>query len=282
MIWKTISRIIVALLFVALMVAPIGALYYISALEQEQYLPKQEEQIVLEELAYGVPTEILRMDMAERVTLSGTVISTKVIYEELKLENISQLRLLISTGQVLQSGDLIGYLDGQEVRATKTGIIRSINRGSDAYIELWSLEDLAIECYVDDVQLKVLKRGSLDLTDSNGNQYTVAHIDEIRVGSDLTRVLLTSETAELIYGKKMEATNFNTGRVYPDCLVVEASCVYSYNGQDYYVRLVDRDGVVLGEVQVELGFSMNGYICITEGAQEGQLCDSGYKAIAEG
>lgn len=282
MIWKTISRIIVALLFVALMVAPIGALYYISALEQEQYLPKQEEQIVLEELAYGVPTEILRMDMAERVTLSGTVISTKVIYEELELENISQLRLLISTGQALQAGDLIGYLDGQEVRATKTGIIRSINRGSDAYIELWSLEDLAIECYVDDVQLKVLKRSSLDLTDSNGNQYTVAHIDEIRVGSDLTRVLLTSETAELIYGKKMEATNFNTGRVYPDCLVVEASCVYSYNGQDYYVRLVDRDGVVLGEVQVELGFSMNGYICITDGAQEGQLCDSGYKAIAEG
>lgn len=282
MIWKTISRIIVALLLVALMVAPIGTLYYISALEQEQYLPKQEEQIVLEELAYGVSTEILRMDMAERVTLSGTVISTKVIYEELKLENISQLRLLISTGQVLQSGDLIGYLDGQEVRATKTGIIRSINRGSDAYIELWSLEDLAIECYVDDVQLKVLKRGSLDLTDSNGNQYTVAHIDEIRVGSDLTRVLLTSETAELIYGKKMEDINFNTGRVYPDCLVVEASCVYTYNGQDYYVRLVDRDGVVLGEVQVELGFSMNGYICITDGAEEGQLCDSGYKAIAEG
>lgn len=282
MIWKTISRIIVALLLVALMVAPIGTLYYISALEQEQYLPKQEEQIVLEELAYGESTEILRMDMAERVTLSGTVISTKVIYEELKLENISQLRLLISTGQVLQSGDLIGYLDGQEVRATKTGIIRSINRGSDAYIELWSLEDLAIECYVDDVQLKVLKRGSLDLTDSNGNQYTVAHIDEIRVGSDLTRVLLTSETAELIYGKKMEDINFNTGRVYPDCLVVEASCVYTYNGQDYYVRLVDRDGVVLGEVQVELGFSMNGYICITDGAEEGQLCDSGYKAIAEG
>lgn len=281
MFWKTMTKIIIALLFVALMIAPIGALYYISVLEQAQYLP-QEQQIVLEELAYGSPASILRMDMAERLTLSGTVVSTKVIYEELELENISQLRLLISTGQVLQAGDLIGYLDGQEIRATKTGIIRSINRGSDAYIELWSLEDLAIECYVDDTQLKVLKRGSLDLTDADGNKYTVAHIDEIRVGSDLTRVLLTSETAELIYGKKMEATNFNTGRVYPDCLVVEASCVYSYNGQDYYVRLVDRDGVVLGEVQVELGFSMNGYICITDGAQEGQLCDSGYKAIAEG
>lgn len=281
MIWKTITKIIIALLFVALMVAPIGALYYISALEQEQYLP-QEQQIVLEELAYGSPSSIMRMDMAERITLSGTVVSTKVIYEELDLENISHLRLLISTGQVLQTGDLIGYLDGQEVRATKTGIIRSINRGSDAYIELWSLEDLAIECYVDDTQLKVLKRGSLDLTDADGNKYTVAHIDEIRVGSDLTRVLLTSETATLIYGKNMGNMSFNTGRVYPDCLVVQANCVYTYNGQDHYVRLVDRDGVVLGEQKVELGFSMNGYICITDGAQEGQLCDSGYKAIAEG
>lgn len=278
---KAITKIIVALLFVALMVAPIGALYYISALEQAQYQP-QEQQIILEELAYGSPASILRMDMTERITLSGTVVSTKVIYEELELENISRLRLLISTGQILQAGDLIGYLDGQEVRANQTGIIRSINRGSDAYIELWSLEDLAIECYVDDTQLKVLKRGSLDLTDSDGNQYTVAHIDEIRVGSDLTRVLLISETATLIYGKKMDATNFNTGRIYPDCLVVQANCVYTYNGQDYYVRLVDKDGVVLGEAQVELGFSMNGYICITDGAQEGQLCDSGYKAIAEG
>lgn len=281
MLWKTFSKIIVAVLFVALMVAPIGALYYISVLEQAQYLP-QEQQIVLEELAYGSLEQIMRMDMAERITLSGTVVSTKVIYEELELENISRLRLLISTGQVLQAGDLVGYLDGQEIRATKTGIIRSINRGSDAYIELWSLDDLAIECYVDDVQLKVLKRGSLNLTDADGNQYTVAHIDEIRVGSDLTRVLLTSETAELIYGKKMEATDFNTGRVYPDCLVVPTSCVYSYNGQDYYVRIVDKDGVVLGEQEVEVGFSMNGYICITDGAEDGQLCDSGYKAIAEG
>ena len=278
---RTITKIIVALLFVALMVAPIGALYYISVLEQEQYQP-QEQQIVLEELAYGSPSSIMRMDMTERIALSGTVVSTKVIYEELEMENISRLRLLISSGQVLQAGDLIGYLDGQEVRATKTGIIRSINRGADAYIELWSLEDLAIECYVDDVQLKVLKRGSLKLTDADGNLYTVAHIDEIRVGSDLTRVLLTSETATLIYGKNMGNMSFNTGRVYPDCLVVQANCVYTYNGQDYYVRLVDRDGVVLGEAQVELGFSMNGYICITEGAQEGQLCDSGYKAIAEG
>lgn len=282
MLWKTISKIIIALLFVTLMVAPIGALYYISVLEQAQYLPQGGEQIVLEELAYGSIEGVVRMDMAERITLSGTVVSTKVIYEELELENISNLRLLISAGQVLQAGDLIGYLDGQEVRATKTGIIRSINRGGDAYIELWSLEDLAIECYVNDVQMKILQRNSLDLTDPEGNKYTVAHIDEIRVGSDLTRVLLTSETAQLIYGKKIDATNFNTGRVYPDCLVVRSNCVYSYNGQDYYVRLVDMNGVVLGEAQVEIGFSMNGYICITDGAEEGQFCDSGYKAIAEG
>lgn len=281
MVWKNASKIIVMLLFLALIIAPIGALTYISALEQEQYLP-QEGEIVLEELAYGTPIEVVRMDMTESITLSGTVVSTKVTYEELEQENISNLRLLVSTGQVLQAGDLIGYLDGQEIRATKTGVIRSINKGGDAYIELWALEDLVIECYVDDAQLKVLKRGSLDLTDSNGNKYTVAQIDEIRIGSDLTRVLLASETAELIYGKKMESTNFNTGRVYSDCLVVESSCVYTYNGRDYYVRLVDQGGVVQGENPVEVGFSLNGYICITEGVQEGQFCDSGYKAIAEG
>ena len=282
MFWKILTKIMVALLFVALMVAPIGALYYISVLEQAGYQPQQEEQIVLEDLAYGAPLEILRMDMQEQISLTVTVVSTRVIYEELKMENISRLRLLISAGQVLQAGDLIGYLDGQEVRATQTGIVRSINRGSDAYIELWSLEDLAIECYVNDTQLKVLKRGSLDLTDTDGNHWSVSHIDEIRVGSDLTRVLLTCDTLELIYGKNMGSMTFNTGRVYPNCLVVRESCVYTYNGQDYHVRLVDAEGVVIDEVQVEIGFTLNGYVCITSGAEEGQLCDSGYKAIAEG
>ncbi len=278
---KIASKIIMALLLIASAVAPIGALYYVSLLEQAQYQP-QDSDITLKELAYGSICDISRMDMEEQITLSGTIISTGVIYEELDMDNISNLRLLVSAGQALHEGDLIGYLEGREIRATKTGIIRSINRGGDAYIELWSLDNLAIECYVDDTQLNVLKRSNLDLTDSDGNKYVVDQIDDIRIGNDLTRVLITSESAPLVYGKKITDAKLTTGRVYPDCLIVKSNCVYSYNGENYYVRLVDSKGVVLGEAQVEVGFSLDGYTCIISGAEEGQLCDSGFKAIAEG
>ena len=278
---NTFSKIIVALMLILTAVAPICSLYYISILEQAQYQP-QKDAIILEELAYGNIESIIRMDLQGDISISGTVISTKVIYEELDYENITDIRLLVVSGQVLQAGDLIGYLNGHEVRATKTGVIRSIKLSGDSYIELWSIDDLVIECYVNETVLNILNRNNLDLADNKNNKFSVAQIDDIRTGSDLTRVLLTSNSATLIYGQKITDFKLTTGRIYPNCLVVDSSCVYSYNGQTHFIRSVTAEGVVMEELQVEIGVVMNNFTCIISGAEEGLLCDSGYKTIAEG
>ena len=279
---KKILNAVFAILLIVVLLLPVGALLYISEQEQAQYTASEQHSIELEEFSYGTPSPIMLMDVTEKINLSGSVISTRILYEELELENISELRLVISSGTVLVKGDLIGYYQGREVLATRTGVIKSIHTGSDAYIELWSLDDLAIECYVTPSQLKILQRGSLDLTDNDGNHYAVSHVDSISIGSDKTRVLLISETANLIYGKTMGNFALNTGRVYTGSIVVASNCIYSYDGGvTNYVRLVTSEGEVLGEAQVEVGVTVGSHTCVT-GVEEGQYCDSAYKSVVEG
>lgn len=279
MFWKKVRNCLLALVIVALAILPIVTVYQISQAEQAQYVPPTNS-YDLKPMAYGAPIPVTRQDLSETITLSGTVVSTAVIYEELNLREPYDLRLLVSTGDPLAVGDLIGYYHGEEIRATKSGIIRSIGMGSDAYVELWSLEDLAIECYVEDAQLNILQRESLDLTDEDGRHYQVSRIDTIRTGDDQTRVLLTTEEQSLTYGKQYGALRLKTGRIYRDCLVVDKSCVYTLDGENYLVRLVDTDGSVLDKVDVKVSFSMEDMVSVV-GLQEGQLCDSGYKAIVE-
>lgn len=279
--FKKMLRFIVGALLLALLILPVGALYALSAMEQEQFNESKIE-VELTEFSYGIPSMVRCLDISETITLSGTVISTQVIYQELDVEDPALLRLLVSTGKLLQEGDLIGYYQGEALYATQTGVIRSIGREKEAYIELWSLDALAIECYVTDTQLKVLQRGSLALSDNEGNTYTVSQIDSISIGNTNTRVLLTSDTAALTYGKTLSQLTLNTGRVYPESTVVESRCIFSLDdGITYYVRLVDMDGNVLGLQQVEVGVTVGSYTCVT-GVEEGQFCDPAYKSIVEG
>lgn len=277
---KVLGKCLMALLLAAVLILPMGGLYYLSLLEQAQYDTIYEAgSVVLEEVSYGTPCLVIRMDLTEEVSLSGAVVSTKVLYEELNLDAPDDLRLVISEGELLEAGGLIGYYHGKELLSTQTGVVRTVHLGSESYIALWSLEDLAVECYVSDAQLSVLNRSTLDLTDSEGNHYTVSHIDSEKVGADETRVLLTSETATLIYNTGFNE-NMGTGRVYPGSLVVPTDCIFTLEGQSY-VRLVEEDGSIIGLAQVEVGVTVGSYTSIS-GINEGDYCDPGYKAMVGG
>ncbi len=276
---KSILKYVFGLLLVALLIAPVFVLLYISNLEQTQYQPVSNE-VQLVERSYGEPIQVVRMDIREQVVLSGQVVSTDVIYEELELEKPYDLRLRISYGDYLAEGDLIGYYHGEEVLSKSTGIVSSINTSS-GYIEMKDLNSLALECRVDEITLNILKRQSLQLTDKDGNGFQIAKIDPFPDANGLTRVLLTFDNKALYYGQNLSGLSLNTGRVYNDCLAVSSRCVYSKDGGNtYYVRTVESDGTVLEEKEVELGAVVGSFTCIT-GVNEGTWCDSGYRAVAE-
>lgn len=268
--------ILLALVMLVMLAVPVGVLAYISRLEQEQYRP--EEPVVLEELAYGAPEQPIRMELKESVTLSGQVVSTKILYEELALENAYDLRLQIQSGQVLQEGDVIGIYNGEPVTTKTAGLVRSVNLGSKPYIELYDLNSLAIECSLDADQLKVLRRSSLALSDNGGHSYELLRLEDRTANAT---ALLSCPEVELLYGQQLSLSLF-TGRNYPDSLMISKNCVYSTDGgSSWYVRTVDAEGHILEEIQVQVGYEMGNMVCIS-GIDENTYCDSGYGAVLEG
>ncbi len=270
--------VVLSLLMLAMLAFPLGVLFYLSSLEQAKYQP-QSESFTLKEMAYGTPKEVYSGDLYEQITLSGTVVSTRILYEELELEDPYALRLQVQAGQVLHEGDVIGYCNGKAVPAKTAGVLRSVNLGSQPYLELEDLGSLAILCRVDEAQRKVLRRSSLELTDAKGNHYRLEKLEDST--ADMT-ALLTSQDAELRYGAELAELQLNTGRVYQNVLMVDRDCVFSTDGgQTYYVREVTREGYVLENRQVEPGYTLGDIVCIS-GVKAGIFCDSGYRAVAEG
>lgn len=277
--FKSIAKALLIAALAVLFALPVGMLYAISVSEQQKYETPLVQ--VGPERAYGERCAVTRMDMAETITVSGRVVSGEFVYMELAdYSEPYSIRWVRSQGDAVRQGETIGYYNGEAVTASATGVIREISLGSKPYIRLDSIERLLLECYVSDVELKILKRDSLELTDENGVPLTVADIDLIRSDGG-TRVLLSYDAPTLTYGAAVEELKLRTGVVYRQALAVEADCVYrkEKDGQ-HYVRLVDENACYLREAPVEVGYTNGSYICVS-GVQEGDWCDSGYKALVE-
>ena len=187
----------------------------------------------------------------------------------------------VSVGDVIHPGDLIAYDGSKEIISDAYGLIREISLGNDPYLRLCSLEDLALECYVNDTQRAILQRSSLELLDEDGTALTLLDMDEIYTNGNSTRVLLRYDAENLRYGQTFSDLILSTGKVYSQALVVDERCVYKKPDTDsYYLRLVDQDGHFISETEVKVGYSDGTYICVS-GIEEGTLCDSGYKTLAE-
>lgn len=274
---KTILTVLFCIILIAILVAPVGILYYISEDEQAQYQPDFIPAV--EEMAYGEIVDIRRRDMSETITLSGSVVSVSDFFVELEVKDPYALRFMVSVGDVIHPGDLSAYNGSKEILSEVYGMIREINLGTDSYLRMASLDDLALECYVNQSQRKVLLRSSLELADEDGTTLSFLSADDVYSGDNTTRVLLRYDKEDLCYGQSFENLKLTTGRVYRDALVVEERCVYQKVGAEgYYLRLVDEDGKYLSETEVKLGYSDGTYICVS-GVDEGMLCDSGYKAF---
>lgn len=275
-------KILVGLVLALLFLLPVGALVIISKMEQAQYVAAENEQ--LQDMAYGKVYEVLRMDVEEFIEVSGSVISTKVSFMELKqYKEPYSIRFIVNVGDVVGEGDVIGYYQGKEVYSEVTGQIRMIDLGGEPYIMFESFDHLAIEiACTDEYLLSVFQRSNAELTSADGVIYCVLKVDDASSVMGATKVWIAPEgDSTLIYGALVEDLRLYTGRVFPQSLIIEKTCVYSYPGSEAkYVRTIDRNGVFISEVEVEVGFENGDYVSVS-GIEEGTLCDSGYKAIVE-
>lgn len=276
---QKILHLIVVILFIALLLAPLGAIYAITKLEIAQYSDVLVPAVV--EKSYGDPLPVTRMDMREFITVSGTFVSTEEFFMELPmLNNVYTARILAGCGDYVEEGDIIGYTeDGKtEILSTASGVIKEISLGKNSYILMESVEELALRCSLKDEILNVMKRDTLAMTDSDGNPVELIKIEEIVNENGETEVLIKMPNGR--YATNVKDIKLYTGKVYTQALVVPTDCLFRLpeESKTWYVRIVDANKNVVGNQAVQIGFSDGEYTCVT-GVEEGTLLDSGYARI---
>lgn len=269
------------IIFAALLIAPIAALYFISRNEISSL--SMQEEIVIQEVSYGEPKSVFFGSIRDSIVVSGTVVSRDIDFIELgEIQDADKIRFVVQIGDYVNSHTVIGYLDGESIAAGKEGVIREISYGSNGYILLDTMEPLALECYVDVKEAAELSVGDV-LTDDAGNSYEIIEIDGAAAYGNI-RVLLALDREDCIYGTEIESLELYTGEGIENILMVSRDCVYSYPGSDkQYIRVVDNNLFFVNEVEVKTWLSDDLYITVSgEGVEAGMMCDSGYKLIAEG
>lgn len=276
--WRWL-QFLAGLLFIGLLLAPLGCIYAITNLEMAQYSEVYVPAVA--EKSYGAPMPALRMDMQEFITVSGSFVSAERFYMEIpKLKNTYSARLLVGIGDYIEAETLIGYTeDGtKEVFSTASGIVRDIHLGQSSYMLLESLDRLALRCFVNESVLTVFRRDTLDLTDTNGEPVELIEIGKTANQNGEVCVLLALPDG--IYGAEAKGVKLYTGKVYTQALVVPTKCLFHLpeDKETWYVRVVDENRNALGNQAVQVGFSDGDYTCVS-GLAEGTLLDSGYARI---
>ena len=269
------------LLILALLIAPLWMIYHISQQEMTQYAaPKVAEYV---QTAFGRAVKVQRQDVVDYVKLGGTFASHTYAYQELDYKRANQIRWVVSVGDEIREGQVLGTLDGQEILAQMGGILAEMNTyASQAYLRYRLLSPIELSLCVKKETLDFLT--THELVSDKGEKITLNYISPLRNADGTTDVRLIIDTDRFAYGQTIDDLRILTGRVLVDQLVLPAACVYQkYADADepWYVRLVSEDGIYLGERQVEVLYSNGDVFCLS-GVSEGEYCDSGYAALMMG
>lgn len=270
------------LLVIALMVAPLGLIYQISNDEMAQYTTPTAP--VLRETAIGSIAKATRQDVAVYVTVSGSFTASETVYQELDYKSPDKIRWLVSHGDEVQVGQVIGTYNGENVVSEHTGIIEEMNTyGTDAYLRIGLFEPVELSCRLDDRTLSILKRSDSLLTDT-GETVTLLYASQQKNPDGTINVRLTIDTDKYTYGEVLSELRIMTGQVYQRALVLPVDCVYQKTAGDnepWYVRQVTAEGIFITEREIQIGYSNGEDVCVT-GVEEGEYFDMGYKAIVGG
>lgn len=279
---KMILTALFYLLILVLMVTPLGLIFQISNAEMAEYAVPDVP--VLQEVAIGKVAQAQKTDVAEYISLRGEFTSNTYAYMELEYRNPDLIRWYVNLGDEVQEGQTIGEHKGAAVVATVTGILVEMqDYGNDAYLRFQLLSPVEFICDVDDRLLSVLKRSD-SLTTEDGAVVELIHASKQKNADGTTRVRLSIDSDVFVFGQELRDLRILTGRVYQDTIVLPVECVYQKDpGEEnpWYVRQVTESGIFVGELEVQIGYANEDYVCVS-GIRPDGYYDTGYKTVAGG
>lgn len=280
---RKLAKALFWVLILTLLVLPLGLIYQISTAEMAEYAAPDSP--VIRQSSIGTPVQAARMDLDLYVTVSGSFTSTEVAFMELEYKKPYDIRWIVSYGDEIQVGQVLGYYYGKEVVSTVEGTISNISTSTtEAYLMVDRFSPLVLECSVDDAVLGSMKQFMDSLTLEDGTKVTVEYIAKAKNYDGTTTVRLSLDREGDSYGTAVEDMLVYLGTGYPQVLVLPVDCVYQKTaGEDepWYVRQVTEDGFLISEKQVALSYS-NSTMAVVSGIEEGQWFDSGYKVAVRG
>lgn len=275
---KSALKVFFWVVIIALLAAPLGILTAISQAEMAEYEPPSAP--LIRETSIGTPRQSQRMNVKEYIMVNGVFTSNEIGFQELSQAEPEKIRWIVSAGEEVQTGQVLGYYDNAEVTSEMDGILEAIHTvAGDAYLKIRLFSPLELEASVSEETLAALRRGSdaLCLTDGTAVELTYAANSKNADGSFNVRLVVHND--EAVYGETAGLMLY-TGLEFPNALVVQSNCVYQKDGQ-WYVRQVSENGSFIAEIPVQVSYDDGSYACVS-GIDEGDWFDSGYKAIMGG
>lgn len=279
---SVVKSLVWVLLLLCFFVTPLALIWRLSQAEIAAYEPPVQMDVLLG--AYGEAVRPVREDVREYVTVNASVISDSIAYQELTMDDPGKIRWIVRTGVAVSAGDVLGYWEGEPVKAAYTGVFQEYSLSSgDAYLRFDTFDKLVLVCDVDELSLSYLEEAADYLTTEMGKKVTLERVSPLPNADGTTTVHLTVAEAEYYCGQYVKNLNISTGRVYPNVLTLDIDCVYQKPGEPetYYVREVTRQGAFVAEHKVTVSYRSATFVSIA-GVEEGKYYDSGYKAVIEG
>lgn len=277
-IWRNVLKVIFWIMILVLLIAPLGILTAISQAEMAEYEPPAAP--LIKETSIGTPRQSLRMDVKEYIMVSGVFTSNEVGFQMLPQAEPEKIRWIVSAGEEVQIGQVLGYYDDAEVTAEMDGILEAIHAVTgDAYLKIRLFSPLELVATISEDTLAALKRGGEKLCLMDGTPVELTYAANAKNADGSFNVRLMFHNDDAVYGEAVGYMIY-TGLEFPNALVVQSNCVYQKDGQ-WYVRQVSENGSFIAEIPVQVSYDDGSYACVS-GIDEGDWFDSGYKAIVGG
>lgn len=268
-----IKNFLIFLICILVYCIPLGAVIVISNSEIKKYDEDVDFDMAI--TAYGGIQQVMKMDIKEYYSVDVKVTSI----EEFTITCSNEANIACEVGEEIHKNQTLANDKGNIVKADFNGYISNIDYDENQTIIKYNdFSKLVYEAYVDEDKFADFNANKF--FNAEGKKITILEKSNM-IEEGKFKVWMTIPDKGAVYGKAIENYELYTGTVYKNALVVAKDCVYSVDDK-HYIRTVDENGLFLRDVEVNVGFENDEFICINgDEIEEGVCCDSGYAKAEE-